>query len=335
MGIGRAVWLGVLLSIATWSPAVGQEPPPTAAAREYLARVRPSATLQSLLDQTVEALEARDARLRAADVRIAVMDLTDDAAPVLAERRGDRPMYPASVIKFVYLMAAYAFQERGDLRIDSDLDGSLGHMIFESSNRATQEVFARLTNTTQGPPLDGAEYATFRERRLTVNKWLESLGVRGLHCVNPTYDGGSDLYGRDRQFIADRSVAVDARAGDAPNRNMMTAVGTVQLLALLATDRALTPEDSATVRRRMRRDPKVQRHLAARIAGGAARLGYEADAKSGTWGPIYADAGIVRSPDGRQMAIAVLTEDSPAYRGDFIADLTERLARALLARPPG
>jgi hypothetical protein len=112
---------------------------------------------------------------------------------------------------------------------------------------------------------------------------------------------------------------------------MMTAVGTAQLLALLATDRALTPEDSATVRRRMRRDPKVQRHLAARIAGGAARLpGLEVYAKSVTCGPIYADAGIVRNEAGHQIVIAVLTQASPAYRGDFIANLTERLSAELL-----
>ena len=80
----------------------------------------------------------------------------------------------------------------------------------------------------------------------------------------------------------------------------MTAVGTVKLLALLATDRALSPADSETVRRRMRRDPIEQPHLAARIAGGAARLpGLEVYAKSGTWGPIYADAGIVRDAVGR------------------------------------
>ena len=114
----------------------------------------------------------------------------------------------------------------------------------------------------------------------------------------------------------------------------MTATGTAKLLALLATDRALTPADSAVVRRRMRRDPAEQHHLAARIAGGAARVGgLEVYAKSGTWGPIYADAGIVRHMEsGRQMVIVVFTEGSPAYRGDFIADLTERSAERLLVR---
>jgi hypothetical protein len=112
----------------------------------------------------------------------------------------------------------------------------------------------------------------------------------------------------------------------------MTANGTVRLLALLATDRALSAEDSATVRRRMRRDPVERPHLIHRIAGGAARLpGLEVYAKSGTWGPIYADAGIVRQLDtGRQIVIAVFTEATPIYHGDFIADLTERVARHLL-----
>jgi beta-lactamase class A len=331
MRIGR-VALGLLLVLGAIG-ARAEGPPPTAAAREWLATIQPSPALQSRLDRFVETAEARDARLRAAEVRVAVIDLTDPAAPKLAQVHGTRPIYPASVIKFVYMMAAYAFQERGELRIDAELDDLLTHMIFESSNKATQGVFARITGTSQGPALAGHEYAEFRERRLTVNRWLESMGVQGLHCVNPTYDGGADLFGRDRQFISDRAVAAVTTGDDAPNRNMMTAVGTAQLLALLATDRALAPDDSATVRRRMRRDPKVQRHLAARIAGGASRIpGLEAYAKSGTWGPIYADAGIVRSQDGRQIVIAVLTQASPAYRGDFIADLTERMSAELLAR---
>jgi hypothetical protein len=86
----------------------------------------------------------------------------------------------------------------------------------------------------------------------------------------------------------------------------------------------------------MRRDVAEQRHLVHRIAGGAARIGgLEVYSKSGTWGPIYADAGIVRQLDsGRQVVIAVFTEATPAYHGEFIADLTERVVRHLLDREP-
>src|SRR5262249_11288053 len=230
-------------------------------------------------------------------------------------------------------MAAYRWQELDRLLIDGELDEQLSEMIRQSSNQATRKVFARLTDTEPGPELSTAAYAEFRERRLAVKRWLATLGIHDLHCVNPTYDGNGDIFGRDAQFIRDASVP-GGLGGTGANRQAMTAIGTAKLLALLATDRALTPADSETVRRRMKRDPREQRHLAARIAGGATRVGgLEVYAKSGTWGPIYADAGIVRQvASGRQMVIAVFTESTPAYHGEFIADLTEKSAERLLLR---
>jgi beta-lactamase class A len=322
------MWSSVLLL----GLARADGPPSTAA--EWLATVHPSPELQAFLDRTIDGLEAHDARLREAAVRVAVLDLAHGEPPRLADHHGDSPIYPASVVKFVYLMAAYRWQEQGRLRIEGDFDRRLSEMIRQSSNEATQKVFARLTDTEPGPELSAEAYRDYRERRQAVKRWLATLGVTDLHCVNPTYDGGGDLYGRDAQFIRDASVAggLGRGHGEAPNRQAMTANGTVRLLALLATDRALSPEDSATVRRRMRRDPAEQPHLIHRIAGGASRLsGLEVYAKSGTWGPIYADAGIVRQLDtGRQVVIAVFTEARPAYHGDFIADLTERVVRHVL-----
>ena len=302
-------------------------------APDYLASIRPSPELQDFLDRTVDALLAADPALRRADQRVALLDLGHPDAPRLAQRQGAVPIYPASVIKFVYLMAAYARQAQGTVRVDAELDDSLTHMIRESSNQATQHVVARLTGTQPGPELPPAPYADFKQRRLSVNAWLRALGVTGLHCVNPTYDGDGDLSGRDVQFLKDRGAGglLPTRGDEFPNRNAMTAVGTVELLALLATDRALPPADSETVRQRMRRDPQEQPHLAARIAGGAARLpGLQVYAKSGTWGPIYADAGIVRDAAGREFVLAVFTQGNPPYRGDFIAELTYRTAVHLL-----
>jgi beta-lactamase class A len=329
----RSLWTALFLVA---SLAVGASARESAAVspEEWLATIRPSPDLQDFLDRTIDQLEARDARLRAAAVRVAVLDLAHGEPPRLAQRHGEAAIYPASVVKFVYLMAAYRWQEQGRLRIEGDFDRELAEMIRESSNQATRKVFARLTETEPGPELPPDAYRDFRERRQAVKRWLASLGVTDLHCVNPTYDGDGDLFGRDAQFIRDASVVggLGRGHGETPNRQAMTAVGTAKLLALLATDRALSPEDSATVRRRMRRDPIEQPHLVHRIAGGAARLpGLEVYAKSGTWGPIYADAGIVRHVDSeRQMVIVVFTEATPAYRGDLIADLTERSARRLL-----
>jgi beta-lactamase class A len=306
-------------------------------ARELVASIVPDAGLQKVLDAAVADIGRRDPKFLASSPRIAAIDLGPGHAPRLAHVRGDLAVYPASVVKFVYLMAAYAFQEQGRLTIDADLDAELSHSIRESSNTATQKVFARLTGTTQGAELPAAEYTEFRRRRLLVKDWLVSLGIDDLHTVNPTWNGGGDLFGRDQHFLRDRSVAggLPVRGEQYSNRNAMTAGGTARLLALLATDRALTAADSETVRRRMKRDVKEQPHLAHRIAGGAAKVpGAEVYAKSGTWGPIYADAGIVRDAHGRQFAIAVFTDAQPPYRGDAIAEITERLSLHLFASAP-
>jgi hypothetical protein len=331
----RAVIVSSIAVLALLLAGAGSEPP-AAAARAYLDSIRPSAELQGFLDGVVGEHLAADPALRRSKLGVALLDLADAATPRLAQHHGETPIYPASVVKFVYLMAAYAWQEQGKGAIDPELDAQITHMIRESSNEATQQVFARLTRTAPGPELDPAAYRTFRAQRLTVDEWLRTLGITDLHCASPTYNGGGDLFGRDVQFLQDRSVgsALPARGDQFSNRNAMTAVGTVKLLALLATDRALSPADSATVRQRMRRDPVEQPHLRNRIAGGAARVpGLEVYAKSGTWGPIYADAGIVRdTASGRQFAVAVFTEATPPYRGDLIADLTERAARFILKR---
>ena len=335
---GRRFALGLaLLALAPWTNRVAADPS-RSGPRDYLASIRPSPELQGFLDQTVVTLEAADPKLRQADVRIALLDLSHPETPLLAHHHGDTPIYPASVVKFVYLIAAYAWQEAGTHHIEPNIDAQLTQMIYNSSNQSTQQVFAWLTGTEPGGVLAPDAYEIFRARRLAIVRWLYGLGITDLHCVNPTYDGDGDLFGRDKQFVSDHSIAggLPARDGEFANRNAMTAVGTAKLLALLATDRALSPEDSATVRRRMRRDPVEQPHLLHRIAGGAARVpGLEVYSKSGTWGPIYADAGIIRQVEsGREFILVVFTAGHPTYHGDFIAELTYRSAQRLLVGDP-
>lgn len=91
---------------------------------------------------------------------------------------------------------------------------------------------------------------------------------------------------------------------------------------------------SAAVRMRMRRDPAKQPYLIHRIAGGAVGTAdVEVYSKTGTWGPIFADAGIVRHRSERQIVLAVFIESRPAYRGNFIAALARRSIERLLASP--
>lgn len=320
--------LGLLVLLAGLLGPVGgagageaAEPAPSGG---YLASIRPSPELQGFLDRAVAEIVAGDEALRGLTLRVALLDLSPEA-PRLAHRNGEVPVYPASVVKFVYLMAAFAWRDQGRLEIDAEFDRLLRAMVHHSSNQATRRVVARLTQTEPGPRLLPEAYLAFRERRLAVKRWLATLGITDLHCVHPTYDGNGDLFGRDLQFLEDASVEGGLRDGTLRNRQAMTAVGTAKLLALLATDRALSSQSSEEVRRHMRRDPSEQPYQAHRIAGVIARVpDLEVYSKTGTWGPIYADAGIVRDSSGRQLALVVFIEGRPRYRGDFIVELAHR-----------
>jgi hypothetical protein len=229
-------------------------------------------------------------------------------------------------------MAAFAWRDTGRLEIDATFDRELREMVYASSNKATQKVVARLTDTRPGPRLGRTEYQAFRDKRLAVKRWLAGLGITDLHTVLPTYDGG-DISPREAECLSDPAMpgCLPARGGEDRNRQAMTALGSARLLALLATDRALAPITCEEVRRRMQRDLGKQPYLRYRIAGGALRAtGFEVYSKTGTWGPIHADAGIVRHRSGHQVVVAAFVEGTPRYRGAFIADFTDRVVRHLV-----
>jgi beta-lactamase class A len=310
-------------------PSNGAAPPDVTASRApaFLETIERPAEFQAFLDATMEELEAEDPSLRKQAVHVALIDIPVDGPPRLAHVNGDERVYPASVVKFVYLMAAYAWRDQGLLEIDPAFDRQIRAMIYNSSNQATQKVMRRITETKAGPELPPDEYEEFVRKRLAVKNWLLLQGIDDLHAVHPTYDGGGDLHGRDVQFLKDERIegGLEKSAGGYTNRQAMTAIDTAELLALLAEDLVFSPSTSAEVRERMRRDVRKQPYLQHRVAGGASHdREIEVFSKTGTWGPIHADAGILRHPSGHQLVVAAFLNGDPRYRGSFIANVTRR-----------
>jgi len=302
----------------------------------FVDTIRPDEQLQTYLETTVAALAANDPSLQKSTFQVALIDLSEVASPLLAHLRGEQRVYPASVIKFVYLMAAHHWAEENKIRLDSIWSSKLSDMIRHSSNQATRWVFYHLTGTEAGPELCGDEYRAFSQRRQAVKEWLLSLGVSGIHCIHPTFDGNGDLYGRDVQILKDRSFpdAWPAPPGSLGNRLSMTANATASLLAVLATGNALTADRTTAVLELMKRDVTKQKYMQRRIAGGVSRCqGLEVFAKTGTFRETFADAGIIRDRAGRQLILVVFIQNAWGYTGNFIPDLAERCARDLLNAP--
>lgn len=97
--------------------------------------------------------------------------------------RGERPIYPASVVKLFYLVAVHAWLAEGRLQRSEEIDRALVSMIRESSNDATNYLVDALTRTTGGLEVPSAALRRWLHRRQAVNRyfarwsWPEFAGI--------------------------------------------------------------------------------------------------------------------------------------------------------------
>ena len=135
--------------------------------------------------------------------------------------RGVERIYPASVVKLFYLVAANEWLERGMVQTSSELERAMRDAIIDSSNDATSLIVDVLTGTTSGPELSVGPFETWKFQRNIVNRYFQSLGWPDMETINvnqkPWCDGP---YGRERMFVGELME----------NRNMLTTNATAQLL---------------------------------------------------------------------------------------------------------
>ncbi len=143
-----------------------------------------------------------------------------------------RILFPASVVKLVYALAAEAWLQRDLLPEADELRRAMRDMIADSSNDATSLVLDLLTGTTSGPSLLGESWQTWQQQRYLVNDWLQGLGweeLEKVNCCQKTWGDGP--YGRERDFYG---VGLG-------NRNALTTAATARLLESVMTDALVSP----------------------------------------------------------------------------------------------
>src|SRR5262249_26590121 len=109
-------------------------------------------SLQDLVDRAAKTTLERfaDKKLQESELSITLIDLRDSKRPVTASFHGNERIYPASVVKLFYLVAAHRWLEDKKIEQTPELTRALRDMIVDSSNEATQYVVDVLTHTTGG-----------------------------------------------------------------------------------------------------------------------------------------------------------------------------------------
>ncbi len=229
--------------------------------------------------------------------------------------RGVERIYPASVIKLFYLVAAQEWLEKGMIQTSNEFERALRDMIVDSSNDATSLVMDILTGTTSGPELPAAPFETWKQQRNIVNRYFQGLGWSELATVNMNQKTWCDgAYGRERAFVGDTFE----------NRNMLTTHAAAQLLHSIIGGVAVSAARSQTMMNLLRRslnsddlkaDPENQ---VTGFLGGGLPQGAQLWSKAGLTSQVRHDAAYIEVPTLRPYLLVVFTEGKPHSANEAI-----------------
>jgi hypothetical protein len=225
-----------------------------------------AAELQTLLEQVLEATWAEFPRLARNQVAATwivydppfpvntggAISATDfwQRRPRGASYRGVELIYPASIVKLFYLVAAHEWMEREMVPSTPEFERAIRDMIVDSSNDATGLVVDVLTGTTSGPELPPGPLETWQSQRNIVNRYLQTLQWPELETINVNQKTWCDgPYGRERLFLGNTYE----------NRNLLTTEATARLLHSIVGGVAVTGARSQAMMALMKRslDPRV------------------------------------------------------------------------------
>jgi beta-lactamase class A len=274
-------------------------------------------------DATREALERfKDKGLTEKNLAITLVDLTNPQQIEQASFRGEEQIYPASVVKLFYLVAAERWIEDGRLKETEEFDRAMHDMIVDSLNDPAQFILDALTGVSNGVELPPEELKAWAEKRNAVNRYFTSLGYTNINVNQKPWCEGP--YGREREFYGPNFA----------NRNMLTTDATARLLAEIATGRAVTPARSAKMLELLKRDfsgksddPDDQSHG---FTGIALEPGARLWSKAGWTSTARHDAAYVELPDGHRFILVTFTTDVAKER-DIIPTIARSVIRGVSA----
>ena len=262
-------------------------------------------SLQDLVNRAAKTTLDRfaDKKLQENELSITLIDLRDPARPSTASFHGNERVYPASVVKLFYLVAAHRWLEDKKIEQTPELTRALKDMIVDSSNEATQYVLDVLTHTTGGYELPPKEMEQWQYERNAVNRYFSSLGYTNINVNQKTFC--EDAYGRERV----------SRGPNGENRNKLTTDATARLMMEIVTGKAANPTRTAAMMELLKRDYTGTSNDAddqGRGFTGIALQGHEGFrlwSKAGWTSTTRHDVAYVEMPDGGKFVLATFTSN--------------------------
>lgn len=286
----------------------------------------PSAELETMLKEAVGAVldPANGKNFKADEIAATLIDVRDPKSLKWANVAGERPIYPASVVKMFYMAALERQLEDGKVALTPELSRGLKDMIVDSSNEATQYILDVLTDTSSGSELPPKEFDAWQFKRNRVNRWFSSMGYANSNINQKTFC--EDAYGIEQQ----------SRNYKGQNRNMITTNATARLLAEIVLGRMNTPERTSLMMGLMKRDPFAPSSdpddqsvgFTGKALIDAKLAGAKLWSKAGWTSKTRHDAAYIETPEGLKFVLVVYTENHANDR-DAIPTIAGRILQRM------
>jgi beta-lactamase class A len=265
--------------------------PMTADYREFL-DVAQDPSIATKLRMAADASLAAFPALKADDLAISVVDLSNPLTISRGDYHGDAPFYPASVIKLFFMADVYLSRKQNI----GDMDRALKEMIVVSDNDATAYIVDILADTVPGPPLEGRALRRYIEKRRSINNRFEEIGYReNVSAMMKPWSFGP--YGVDLQVLGENRV----------NRNRLSANATASLLLWIVRRRAPSSSEMLSFLARPLSPQRDDENQVKEFIGEALPTEARLWSKAGWTSEVRHDAAYVELPNGRKLILVIFT----------------------------
>jgi len=265
------------------------------------------------------------AKLSADDLALCLVDASNQQQSRWSGHREHQEIYPASVVKMFYAVAAYHWFEEGKIAETAEFERAMHDMIVDSSADATGYIVDLITGTTSGPELSEPEMKIWAKKRNVVNEYFIERGYKKLNInQKPLSDGA---FGRERIFREQRLQGQD-------NLNRLTARATAQLILEIVNHEALSPANCKKLLAFMHRDrsipsddpnSQIQAFLGKILPPDANYW-----SKAGWSSKVRHDAAYIELASGTKLCLVIFTTNH-ADEPDLIAFLGQKILEAITA----
>lgn len=249
-------------------------------------------SLEYKLKTAAEATLKAYPKLKADDLAISIVDVSNPATIARGDYHGDVPFYPASVIKLFFMADVYGTHKEKV----GDVERALGEMIGVSDNDATAYLVDILAGTAPGPPLEGRALRRYLDRRRAINARFQRLGYTdNVSAMMKPWSFGP--YGVDLQVLGTNRE----------NRNKLTANATASLMLWIARRRAPGSDAMMKLLERPLAPPRESENQVKEFLGEALPAGSLLWSKAGWTSEVRHDAAYLELPNGRKYVLVIFT----------------------------